>query len=220
MDITKVSLASVCEQYLAYLSLMEALDLDIASEYLLIAATLIFIKSKKLLPPPLPPFVDDLADEAALAEESLRERLIAYQHFKTAGGDLRRRFEENAAYYVRPGGVEGGLIQRYKLEVGALAAAFARTLEQAEARPAVVKREAFSMVVKMNHVLRLVRERGSLMLAELVEGCERLEIVVIFLATLELVRARKILYAQKGLFTDIVLTPASKGAANRLAQSA
>ena len=220
LDITKVSLASVCEQYLAYLSLMQALDLEIASEYLVIAATLLFIKSKRLLPPPPPPFDEDLVDEAGLAEQALRERLIAYQQFKAAGADLRKRFDESASYFVRPLIVEEGLIQRYRLESKALAVAFGRALEQAEARPTVVKRETFSMVVKMNHVLRLVRERGTLTLAELTFGCERLEIVVIFLAMLELIRARKILFEQRGPFDDIVFTPAPKGATDRLAQSA
>ena len=69
LDITQVSLASVCEQYLSYLSLMEALDIGIASDYLVIAATLIFIKSKKLLPPPPPPFDQDLTDDAGIVEQ-------------------------------------------------------------------------------------------------------------------------------------------------------
>jgi segregation and condensation protein A len=84
----------------------------------------------------------------------------------------------------------------------------------------VVKREAFSVVVKMNYVLRMVRERGSMTFGELIEGCEKLEIVVTFLAVLELVRARKVLYAQTVLFDDIVFTPAPKGAVDQLAQSA
>src|SRR5437879_9689219 len=93
LDITTVSLASVCEQYLSYLAMMEALDVEVASEYLVIAATLVFIKSKKLLPPPPPPFTDELADEAFAAEEALRQRLIAYQQYKHAGAALRERYD-------------------------------------------------------------------------------------------------------------------------------
>jgi len=219
LDITTVSLASVCEQYLAYLAMMEALDVEIASEYLVMAATLVFIKSKKLLPPPPPPFVDELGDEALAAEEELRRRLIAYRHFKEAGAGLRARFEENACYYPRPAVPEDGLVQHYVLDAKTLAEAFARVLENAEARPAVVKRESFSVVVKMNYVLRLIRERRSLSFGELIEGCGKLEIVVTFLAVLELVRARKILYAQKAQFSDIEFTPVPKGQV-RLAQSA
>ena len=220
LDITQVSLASVCEQYLTYVAMMEALDVEVASEYLVIAATLVFIKSRTLLPPPPPPFTDDLADEAVAAEAALRAQLIAYQHFKKAGADLRARFDENASYYPRPGVPEEGLVQHYILDAATLAEAFASVLANAEARPAVVKREAFSVVVKMNYVLRLVRERGSITFRELIEGCEKLEIVVTFLAVLELVRARKALYAQTALFDDITFTPAPKGAVGQLAQSA
>lgn len=213
-------MASVCEQYLTYLSLMEALDVEIASEYLVIAATLVFIKSKKLLPPPPAPFTDELADEALLAEETLRQRLIAYQHFKEAGGRLRALHEENASYYPRPNVPEEGLVQHYVLDVRTLLGAFERALEGAQARPAVVKREAFSVVVKMNYLLRVVRERGEISFGELIEGCEKLEIVVTFLAALELIRARKLRYAQAKLFDDIIFTPAPKGAVDQLAQSA
>ncbi|HEY5096241.1 MAG TPA: segregation/condensation protein A [Candidatus Eremiobacteraceae bacterium] len=222
LDITQVSLASVCEQYLSYLSLMEALDIGIASEYLVIAATLIFIKSKKLVPPPPPPFDQDFTDDAAIAEEALRQRLIAYRHFKDAGGHLRERMETAAAYYPRPAEAFEleGLVQRYVLDSKTLAAAFMRALENAEVRPAVLKREAFSVVVKMNYVLRLVRERESLTFTELVAGCAPLEIVVTFLAVLELIRARKVRYEQSKLFDDIVFTPMPKGAVDDLAQSA
>lgn len=222
LDITQVSLASVCEQYLSYLSLMEALDIGIASDYLVIAATLIFIKSKKLLPPPPPPFDLDFTDDAGIAEEALRQRLIAYKHFKDAGGHLRERMEIAAAYYPRPAEAleHEGLVQRYVLDSKTLAAAFMRALENAEVRPAVLKREAFSVVVKMNYVLRLVRERESLTFTELIAGCAPLEIVVTFLAVLELIRARKVRYEQPKVFDDIVFTPMPKGAVDDLAQSA
>lgn len=220
VDITVVPLASVCEQYVAHLALMESLDIDVASEYLVIAATLLFIKSKKLLPPPPPPFVDELADEASLAEETLRQRLMAYAYFKKIGADFRIRLEENAAFHMRPPVPEEGLVQHFILEPPALVAAFERALASAQARPAIVKRETFSMVVKMNYVLRQMRDRATLALSELIAGCRRLEVVVTFLAILELVRARKILCAQPKLFSDIVITPAPKDAQRPLGKSA
>jgi chromatin segregation and condensation protein Rec8/ScpA/Scc1 (kleisin family) len=72
----------------------------------------------------------------------------------------------------------------------------------------------------MNYVLKLVPERASLTIGELIEGCEKLEIVVTFLAVLELIRARKLIYAQTALFEDIALSPAPKGSVSGLAQSA
>jgi len=220
LDITKVSLASVCEQYLAYIALMESLDIELASEYLVIAATLIFIKSKRLLPPPPPPFVDELAEEAAAAEEALRQRLLAYQHFKVLGLDLRERFEENRSFYPRTVVNEEGLVQRYKIRSEMLAAAFMRALDAAQARPMVVKRETFSVVVKMNYLLRQIKSQGQLMFFSLVGGCQPLEIVVTFLAALELVRSHKIVCTQATPFGDITFALAPKESTVRLLESA
>ena len=72
----------------------------------------------------------------------------------------------------------------------------------------------------MNYVLKIVRERATITFGELIEGCEKLEIVVTFLAVLELIRARKITYAQTALFDDISFAPAPKGATSGLAHSA
>ncbi|MBV8081780.1 MAG: segregation/condensation protein A [Candidatus Eremiobacteraeota bacterium] len=220
LDIVNVSLADVCDQYVAYLRLMESLDIDVASEYLVIAATLLFIKSKKLLPPPPAPFADDLDEDAAFAEEVLRQRLIAYAHFKRLGEQFRARFEEQAGYFTSGAIAEEGLVQHYALQAPSLALALERALANAAARPAVVKRETFSMVVKMNYVLRQVRERVTLAFSELIEGCRRLEVVVTFLALLELVKARKVVCEQPKLFSDIIVTPAPKGATDQLGKSA
>ena len=220
VDITKVSLASVCEQYLNYLSLMESLDIEVASEYLVIAATLTFIKSKRLLPPPPPPFVDELAEEATAAEEALRQRLIAYQHFKLCGIDLRARFDASRAFYVRTAANEEELVQRYRLQAPALALAFMQTLNAASSRPLVVKRETFSVVVKMSYLMRQIKLNPQLNFFALITDCEALEVVVTFLAVLELVRAHKIVVMQPAPFADISLRPAPKESAIHLAQSA
>ena len=213
-------MASVCEQYLAYIGLMESLDIEIAGEYLVIASTLVFIKSKRLLPPPPPPFMDELAEEAAAAEEALRQRLLAYQHFKILGNDLRARFEENRSYYARSTVSEEGLVQRYRLRPEALAAAFAQALHAAQTRPMVVKRETFSVVVKMNYLLRRLRQSVKLTLFTLIAGCEPLEIVVTFLAALELARAHKIACDQAAPFGDIEFRIVPKEEVVRLRESA
>jgi segregation and condensation protein A len=205
---------------LSYIDLMESLDIEVASEYLVIAATLTFIKSKKLLPPPPPPFVDELAEEAAAAEQALRERLLAYQHFKMLGADFRERYEVNRSFYTRSATSEEGLVQRYKLAPHMLATAFMHALDAAAARPMVVKRETFSVVVKMNYLLRELRRGESLSFFTLVTQCEPLEVVVTFLAALELVRAHKILYQQIAPFGDILFKLAPKESAVKLAQSA
>ena len=218
VDITRVSLASVCEQYLSFLSWMEALDIAIASEYLVIAATLIFIKSKRLLP--APPFAEEPAEDAALAEDTLRRRLIAYQHFKHAAAGMRERLEQSQGYYSRPPAPTDGFVQRFVLEPGRLSCAFARVLETAQARPALIKRDRCSVIGRMNWALRFIRERGAARLSELVAGCDLLETVATFLALLELIRARKLAFEQRYVFGDVVLRPARRPAQHELAQSA
>lgn len=220
LDITTVSLAAVCGQYLAYIHLMESLDIELASEYLVIAATLTFIKSKRLLPPPPPPFVDELAEEADSAEEALRQRLLAYQFFKLAGADLRSRYDNNRAFYPRSAACDEEIVQRYRLQPSALASAFMQALNAASTRPMVVKRETFSVVVKMGYLMRLLRQSQIIGLFDLVSDCQPLEIVVTFLAVLELVRARKIGFSQPVAFGDIALRLAAKESAAQLAQSA
>jgi chromatin segregation and condensation protein Rec8/ScpA/Scc1 (kleisin family) len=84
----------------------------------------------------------------------------------------------------------------------------------------VVKRETFSVVVKMNYLLRELRHGGSLSFFALVERCQPLEIVVTFLAALELVRAHKARYEQSAPFGDIILQAAPKESVAPLAESA
>jgi chromatin segregation and condensation protein Rec8/ScpA/Scc1 (kleisin family) len=101
-----------------------------------------------------------------------------------------------------------------------LAAAFAHALNAAQARPMVVKRETFSVVVKMNYLLRELKRSATMSLFAMLEDCPALEIVVTFLAALELVRAHKIVFEQPTPFGDITFRLASKEGAVRLAQSA
>ena len=85
LDIATVPLASVAEQYLAYVRAMQARDVEIAAEYLVIAATLLFLKSKALLPPIPQEFVDEESETPEEVEERLRRRLIAYSKYRELG---------------------------------------------------------------------------------------------------------------------------------------
>jgi chromatin segregation and condensation protein Rec8/ScpA/Scc1 (kleisin family) len=95
-----------------------------------------------------------------------------------------------------------------------------QVLNAAQARPMVVKRETFSVVVKMNYLLRQLKASSTMSLFALVAGCQPLEIVVTFLAALELVRAHKITCKQAERFGDIVFHLAPKESAVPLLESA
>ena len=90
MDIYKVKISDIAEQYINYLQEQEKLNLDIASEFLVMASTLILIKSKGLLP-------KETEDEAELTEEELLRRIIEYKKYK----EISKKFKENIAEYSK-----------------------------------------------------------------------------------------------------------------------
>jgi len=210
LDIATVSLATVADQYFAFISAMTALDVELAAEYLVIAATLVFLKSKSLLPP-IPLELEDSEESASAVEERLRERLIAYSKYRDAGVHLRARALESAAYYLRP---EGGdptteLVQRYRVDVAKLAAALAAALRAAKPEKRTIVRERVSLIEQMEYVMRTVRAAGTARFLALVERLDRAGIIVTFLAVLELVRRGRVSYAQAAAFGDIELLPAA-----------
>ncbi len=209
LDIATVPLAAVADQYFAYISAMQDLDVEVAADYLVIASTLVFLKSKALLPP-IPLEFEDGEESAEAVEARLRERLIAYSKYREAGVELRDRALEAAAYYLR---AEGGdptaeLVQRYRIDAGKLAAALAAALRSAKPEKRTIVRERVSLIEQMEYVMRLVRTQGRASFFELVSQLDRVGIIVTFLAVLELVRRGRLSFAQRDAFEDIDLLPA------------
>jgi segregation and condensation protein A len=96
-----VPLALVADQYFAYIAAMEAIDVEVAADYLVIASTLVFLKSKALLPPIPKEFEDGGEESAESVEQRLRERLIAYSRIATPAATCSARALEAASFYVR-----------------------------------------------------------------------------------------------------------------------
>jgi segregation and condensation protein A len=208
LDIATVPLATVADQYFAFISAMHDLDVELAAEYLVIAATLVFLKSKALLPPIPLEFTDD-EESAEVVEAQLRERLIAYSKYRDAGADLRTRALDAAAYYLR---AEGGdptteLVQRYRVDAAKLAAALAAALRAAKPEKRTIVRERVSLIEQMDYVMRTLRSAGGARFFTLVQRLDRAGIIVTFLAVLELVRRGRIAYTQSAAFDDIELSP-------------
>lgn len=206
LDIATVSLSTVADQYFAYISAMHDLDVELAAEYLVIAATLVFLKSKSLLPP-IPLEFESREESAEVVEARLRERLIAYSKYRDAGVDLRTRAIDAAAYYLR---AEGGdptteLVQRYRVDAAKLAAALAAALRAAKPEKRTIVRERVSLIEQMEFVMRTVRTNGSARFFALVERLDRPGIIVTFLAVLELVRRRRVVFSQAEVFGDVEL---------------
>jgi segregation and condensation protein A len=208
LDVATVPLASVAEQYLDYVRMMEALDVEIAAEYLVIAATLVFLKSKALLPPIPQEFLDEEAESPEEVEERLRRRLIAYSKYRELGERLRERQEEESGYFHRESGDPAGeLVQRYEIDPNRLKRAFITMLAQARPEKRSIARERVSLIASMDYITRRVRERGEVLFSALCHelGMTRDVIIVTFLAMLELIRRHRVAFDQPAPFNDIRL---------------
>ena len=210
LDIATVPLARVAEQYLEYVRMMEALDVEVAAEYLVIAATLVFLKSKALLPPIPQEFVEDDDETPEAVEERLRRRLIAYSKYRELGEQLRAYQNEAASFFFRDAGDPSSeIVQRYEIDPEKLKRAFIAMLAAARPAKRSIARERVSLIVSMDYILRRVKERGEATFSALCHelGMTREVVIVTFLAILELIRRRRIAFEQPELFDDIRLLP-------------
>lgn len=212
IDIYDIPIAEVTEQYLAYLSLMESLDLEVAGEWLVMAATLLEIKSKMLLP-------EDPTEEASEEEKvdprlELVERLIEYERFKSAAEVFREREAERARVFVRgPAELEFELKPVISLEditATDLLVALQRILSDVgEESVTTIQRRKMTVRIRMREVWRKVSAaEGQLSFEDLFEdAATRVEIVITFLALLELLKMQKIRAKQTRAFAPIKIIP-------------
>jgi len=205
LDIYDIPIAKVTEQYLEYLHLIQELNVDVASEFLLIAAQLIYIKSRMLLPPD----PDATPEEAEDPRAELVRRLLEYEKFKNAAQMLyQREMVENAAW-SNPGPLP---IEEAELEplltVGLydLVLAFREVLKRAEEKPTMdVHREEFSVEQMMGFLFEnIAAARGRITLTEVLPRVtSRRGLITAFLALLELTRLRAIYLIQEKPFAEI-----------------
>ncbi len=213
LDIATVPLATVCSQYLEYVRMMDSLDVEVAAEYLVIAATLVFLKSKALLPPIPSEFLDEGDDSPEEVEERLRRRLIAYSKYRELGEELRERQNEASGYYYRDlGDPTTDMVQRYRVDANRLGRAFVAMLKQARPEKRSIARERISLLASMDYIAKCVAERGDVLFSDLCKelGMHREVIVVTFLAILELIRRHRIGFDQPEAFDDIRIFPYQK----------
>jgi segregation and condensation protein A len=207
LDIYDIPIAKVTEQYLAYLHLMQEMNVDIASDFLLIAAQLIYIKSRTLLPPD----PDAVGEEAEDPRAELVRRLLEYEQFKNAAEMLHQReMVENAAW-SNPGSVEmeeGELEPELAVSLYDLLLAFRDVVKRAEERPMMeLDREEFSVEQMMGFLLEKVTSaRGDMTLTDILpQITSRRGLITAFLALLELTRLKAIYLRQEKPFAEITV---------------
>ena len=204
IDIYDIPISHITEQYLTHLKALEELDIAVAGDFLLMASTLIYIKSKMLLPP-----VPGNAEDADLSEDPRAElvaQLLEHQKFKAAANMLYSRAEIEGACYTRAA-LETDLENP---EIAATAAdlwrVFREVLARVESRVEIeIVRDEVTMSQKLAQIRNLLADREELVVRELLEGCKsRRELILTFLAFLELVKEAEITLTQLVLFGEII----------------
>jgi segregation and condensation protein A len=210
LNIYDIPIAQVTEQYLQYLNLMQLLDLNIAGEFLVMAATLMQIKSKMLLP------AQENAPEEVDPEDpraELVKRLLEYEKFKEIAQTLREKEATQKEVFKRPKVEREALSPDakevyFEADIFALISAFSQALKDIpkEVFYEVIKDE-FTVEEKIHGLLHLLLVRESVKLEELFgKARHKVEIIVTFLAVLELIKMREIVALQDGHFQDIIIT--------------
>jgi segregation and condensation protein A len=209
IDLAALPVRTITDQYLAHLEAMDFRDLETAGAYLVMAATLIYLKSKLLVPPD--ESEDELLDEEGLAlKQELEGRLREYARIKAAGAWLAEREAEQALLWGRPGSElpPPEDIPLEDLSVHWLERALARLIdEQRRQAPRQVEPNPPSVLERMTEILAVLRDAWSLLFSSLTSGGDRRrsEVVVTLLAVLELTRLGRIRTQQTELFGDIVI---------------
>jgi len=210
VDIYDIPIAEITRQYLEYVDLMQSLDLEVASAFIVMAATLIRIKAQMLLPRPIVEGEEPAAEDP---RRELVERLLEYQRYKELALNLSEREEEQLNVYGRlffdfPHVAEAPDLPETKtVTLFDLLEAVRKVLERlpeesfhtVEAIPVTVEEQSA-------YILDLLQRHGQTPFLELVSQLrERIRIVVTFLAILELIRQGRIVVHQRAPFTEIWL---------------
>lgn len=220
MEITAISLVAVTDQFLDYVRNWQEEEPPMArlAEFITVGAKLLFIKSRSLLPQP--PREDEAAeaDEAMAEAEELRRHLLEYKLAKQIARLLREREAAGMMSFPRPGPalssdelLNWARPKLVGLEVEALAAAFRRIVEERRrSQPEPLPLPVVRVSDKIAEIEAALAARGQVILEDALRAASsRLEIVVTFLAVLELWHEERIQVAQDGLFASILILPAA-----------
>ena len=216
LDIRDIPVAEIADEFCAHIEAMKDLDLDVASDFLLVAATLLEIKSAALFPSETELDLDDYEDlSPEEARALLVERLLAYKQFKNVAGELAQRLEAEGRMHARAAGLEepfltlmpdyleGMTLRGLAVMCSGLDHKREVFLLQAEH----VASMPIPLELHMESVRRSVHNGGKMRFSELIEAGASSEIIVVtFLAILELYKRGLVDVSQDALFGDIVVS--------------
>jgi segregation and condensation protein A len=214
IDIYDISIERITRQYLEYLQAFKELNIDIAGEFVVMAANLIYLKSRSLLPVDQQP-PDEETDEDDPRWDLIRQ-LIEYKKFKEAAAQLQVRALEQEGVFTRDGSSSSPAseapLRLAEVGIFQLIHAFQNVIKRVEAREDLqeIFGEHFSVSEKIDVILKRVVDGASVRFSELFgEIVSRVEIVVTFLALLELIRLKQVRAIQGSVFDEIEIAAAT-----------
>lgn len=210
IDIYDIKIEDITKQYLDYIRHMKELNLEIASEYLVMASELIEIKSKMLLPKKKEKEDDDYEEDP---RELLIERLLAYKRYKEVTSEFKDLELTRKMVFTR----EPDNLNRYvkedenseELGVADLIDAFNNLLKRKELdRPIATKitKKELSVTEKVNKIKNILRNKKKINFEDIFEVSTKEEVIISFLSVLEMVKKDEILLTQEGNFKNIVIS--------------
>jgi segregation and condensation protein A len=213
IDIYNIPIVEITDQFLAYLHNMEFLDLQVAADFLLMAATLMQIKARMLLPRPVVETEEETMEEEDPRME-LVERLLEYKRVKEVAAQLQDRERQSSQFFTRTGGsfpdleVAAAAEPVGQVTLWDLIQAFSALLESLVPRLELegMPEEQYSIQDKMEEIIQHLARAPRVMFSALFGGLtSKKAVVTSFLALLELIRMRKIYVEQDRTFGEIVI---------------
>lgn len=210
LEISEISISQITGQYLDYLRLMETLDLEVAGDYLVMAASLINIKLRTLLPDSeeeIEPEEEEI--DNFLTARALMQRLIEYRRFKEAASSLAAHAERQSQIFIRevalPQLAEAEAAPQVRGDLTLLLEAFARVIRFVERRDYhQIQQENYTIEDKIAMVRRRLLIEEGFDLGEIFLEChDRVEMIVTLLAMLELCRLKEVAIRQGEIFGDV-----------------
>ena len=215
IDIYEVSIHQVVYQYLEYVEKLQELNSDLAGDFLVMAATLLKLKSQKLLPIPVSDSSEEDEEEIYYSsEEELFEHLMEYRKYKAVTEDLKKLEEEEEKYFTRPVKINKKSVKDKELEnilenvsLQDLICSLENVIiELDEEQPEVILPEEISINGKMDEILSyLINSRKIELESFLKKQKSKAAIIITFLALLTLIKIRKVTIYQKYTFGPVIV---------------
>ncbi|HPD33968.1 MAG TPA: segregation/condensation protein A [Bacteroidota bacterium] len=213
IDIYDIPIAKITEEFLNYLHLLEIMDIEVASDFIVMAATLLQIKADMLLQ-------INKSEKETLSDENdprtpLVKQLIEYQKYKEAAKHLSERYDENQYYFYRKNfqseiNQSNEIGTHYKnASIFNLVDALSKVMKRGNADKQTFHQvNLFPITIeeKKNEILQILHLKSRIYFSKLIDNYSRFEIVVSFLALLELARTNEISLLQNSNFGEIVIT--------------